>query len=117
MAMPATTENSFQLTPNAQRRIGVLLAKEKPGSYLRISVLGGGCSGFQYRFDFTDEAPADDDASFGEDGAKVVIDPTSLGFIKGAVLDYVVTLGNAEFQIKNPNATASCGCGNSFSVM
>lgn len=115
--MSLAPENSLEITPSAQRRIAVLLTKEKPGSYLRISVEGGGCSGFQYKFDFTDEATSDEDNAFGEDSAKVVIDTTSLGFIKGSVVDYVVTLGNAEFQITNPNATAKCGCGNSFSVM
>ncbi|MBN8531806.1 MAG: iron-sulfur cluster assembly accessory protein [Alphaproteobacteria bacterium] len=115
--MSLTPEHSLEITPGAQRRIAVLLTQEKPGSYLRISVEGGGCSGFQYKFDFTNEPITEEDASFGEEGGKVVIDTTSLGFIKGSVVDYVVTLGSAEFQITNPNATAKCGCGNSFSVM
>lgn len=101
----------FTVSPTAQARITHLLGDEPVGSRLRVSVLGGGCSGFQYRFDF-DPALAGDDRVFGN----VVIDETSLGLLGGSMLDYTEELGGAAFEIKNPNATASCGCGNSFSI-
>jgi iron-sulfur cluster insertion protein len=83
--------------------------------FLRIEVQGGGCSGFQYNYQF-DTTPQDGDFIIEKLGAKVVVDTTSLPFIEGSQLDYVETLGSAAFEIKNPNATANCGCGNSFSV-
>lgn len=109
---------SFDITENAARRVALLLEEEraaKPGARLRVSVLGGGCSGFQYNFEF-DEAMNPTDLLIQRNGAEVVIDDVSLGFLSGSVLDYVETLGEASFQIKNPNATAKCGCGNSFAV-
>ena len=113
------TENisSFGISDNAAVRVASLLTDEAPDSKLRISVNGGGCSGFQYHFDFDADPVAEDDLVIERDGAIVVIDQTSLQFVKGSVLDYVETLGASSFEITNPNATASCGCGNSFSVM
>lgn len=108
----------FDITDSAARQVALLLQEEraaKPGARLRVSVLGGGCSGFQYHFEF-DDAMADNDLLIEREGAAVVIDDVSLGFLEGSVLDYVETLGEASFQIKNPNATAKCGCGNSFAV-
>lgn len=82
---------------------------------LRIGVLGGGCSGFSYTFDFANEVN-DDDIVFERDNAKVVIDETSIPFLEGCEIDYVNEIIGSSFKINNPNATASCGCGTSFSV-
>lgn len=101
----------FSVSEAASARINHLLKTEPEGTHLRVSVEGGGCSGFQYHFDFTRER-ATDDLEFGP----VLVDATSMEFVKGSQLDYVETLGAAAFEIKNPNAKASCGCGNSFSV-
>lgn len=108
--------NPFTLSESAAARVAKLLVTEPAGSYLRVGVNGGGCSGFQYSFDFAQGPLAADDKRFGTAAAPVVVDAVSLGFLSGAMLDYVETLGAAAFEIKNPNAKASCGCGNSFSV-
>ncbi len=108
-------EAQFAISDSAAARIAHLLADEPAGTKLRVSVEGGGCSGFQYHFDFA-AGPQADDMVFGTPEAPVLVDTTSLEFVKGAMLDYVATLGAAAFEIKNPNASASCGCGNSFSV-
>ena len=109
-------EQQIQISDSAAKRIAYLLDTEPEGSVLRVSVLGGGCSGFQYHFDFDAKPPAEDDLMFEKETAKVIIDETSLGIINGSVIDYVETLGSSAFEIRNPNATASCGCGNSFAV-
>lgn len=106
---------SLTLTDSAAKKIAVLLADEGKGARLRVSVDGGGCNGFQYKFDF-DSKLNNDDIEIIKDNAKVIIDETSLEFIKGSELDYIVSLGAEHFEIKNPNAASSCGCGNSFSV-
>lgn len=106
----------FTVTPAASERIAKLLVGEPEGSRLRVAVEGGGCSGFQYHFTFDAAAPAADEIIVGAADAPVIIDEVSLQFIEGASLDYVATLGAAAFEIKNPLAKASCGCGNSFSV-
>lgn len=104
------------VTDSAAKRIAYLLTQgEQPGSRLRVSVNGGGCSGFQYQFDF-DTAQNEDDIIIDKAGVQVIIDTTSLEFMKGASIDYVETLGAAHFSITNPQASASCGCGNSFAV-
>lgn len=108
--------HTFALTDSAAARVAHLLKDEPEGSALRVSVLGGGCSGFQYHFDFDAKSPNEDDISFEQQGAKVLVDETSLELLEGSVLDYAETLYAAAFEIKNPNATANCGCGNSFSV-
>lgn len=108
-----TTE--FSVSPSAEARISELLADEPQGSFLRISVHGGGCSGFQYAFDFDTAFDAAEDLRV-ESAVPVVIDGVSLDLLRGSMLDYVETLGAAMFEIRNPNATASCGCGNSFAV-
>lgn len=106
----------FTITENAAKRIAHLAGQEPfPDAKLRIAVDGGGCSGFQYRYEFTAEKQADDTA-FERDGATILIDAMSLEFLKDSAVDYVETLGAAHFEIKNPNATANCGCGNSFAV-
>ncbi len=103
------------LTETAARRINEIVAGEPRNKLLRVSVEGGGCSGFQYKFDLVDER-ADDDTVLERDGATVLIDPVSLGFLEGSEIDFVDELIGASFQIRNPNATASCGCGTSFSI-
>ena len=107
--------SDFQITPRAFSRIAKIMTTEPEGSALRISVEGGGCSGFQYKFDITRDKQADDQIITGENAA-VFIDSVSLPFIEGAALDYVEDLIGSAFKIVNPNATASCGCGTSFSV-
>ena len=104
----------FNLSKEALERVKVLLKDEK-GSYFRISVLGGGCSGFQYDFSF-DKNPKDDDIIFKEGGIDYLIDKVSIDFLRGSTLQYVSELAGSYFQIKNPNATANCGCGTSFSI-
>jgi iron-sulfur cluster assembly accessory protein len=106
---------SFTVTERAARRIAQILAAEPKPSVLRVSVEGGGCSGFQYKFDIQ-EAPAADDIVIEQDGAKVVVDPVSLQYMDGSALDYVNDLIGASFKIENPQATAACGCGTSFSL-
>jgi iron-sulfur cluster insertion protein len=106
----------IQISDSAASRIAYLLGTEPEGSHLRVSVLGGGCSGFQYNFTFDTAALAPDDRLFEKSGAKVVVDETSLDILNQSMIDYVETLGSAAFEIKNPNATASCGCGNSFAM-
>jgi iron-sulfur cluster assembly accessory protein len=107
--------NSVNLTERAARRIGEILKGEPAGAMLRVSVEGGGCSGFQYKFDF-DHARAADDLVLSRDGATVLIDPVSVQFMAGAEIDFVDDLIGASFKINNPVATSSCGCGTSFSL-
>ena len=107
---------AFSISESAAARVAHLLKTEPAGTRLRVAVDGGGCSGFQYKYDFEQAGPAPDDKLFGTTDAPVIVDDISLGFISGAMLDYVETLGAASFEIKNPNAKSSCGCGNSFSV-
>src|SRR4051812_47058489 len=107
---------SVRLTERAARRIATILGAEPAGTSLRVSVEGGGCSGFQYRYDLVSDAPAADDIVLAREGAKVLIDPISLQYMGGAEIDFVDDLMGESFQIKNPLATASCGCGTSFSV-
>jgi len=103
------------LSESAARRIARILSREPTGTALRISVSGGGCSGFQYGFDL-DANIEPDDLVLERDGALVRVDPTSLDFMRGAVVDFVDDVMGQSFQVKNPNATASCGCGTSFSI-
>jgi iron-sulfur cluster assembly accessory protein len=109
------TMDNFRLSPAAAARIAEILAGEPGAKALRVEVLAGGCSGFQYKFDLTDTKAADD-LVIEQAGAKVFVDPTSLDFLAGAELDYKDTLMGAHFAVKNPIATSSCGCGTSFSV-
>ena len=103
------------LTENAARRISEIVANEPENRLLRVSVEGGGCSGFQYKFDLGPDK-AEDDTVLERNGATVLIDPVSLGFLEGSEIDFVDELIGASFQIRNPNASASCGCGTSFSL-
>lgn len=103
------------VSDRAVKRIAKVLAKEPEGAALRVSVEGGGCSGFQYNFAVTQER-CDDDLTLAREGATVLIDPVSVGFLAGAEIDFVDDLMGQAFRIKNPNARSSCGCGVSFSV-
>lgn len=105
---------SFSVTSRALSRVAKILSTEKADA-LRVSVEGGGCSGFQYRYDLVGGAEGEDLVIEG-DHAKVVVDPVSLPLLAGAQLDFVDDVMGQSFQIKNPNATASCGCGTSFSL-
>jgi iron-sulfur cluster assembly accessory protein len=113
--MHAQPSTDIEITANAARRIGEILASEPGGSMLRISVNGGGCSGFQYGFDI-DRSRQPDDIVVERDGATVLVDETSLQFLKGSVVDFVDDLMGQSFKIENPQATSSCGCGTSFSL-
>ena len=107
--------DNIRVTERAARRIGEILRREPPGSMLRVSVEGGGCSGFQYKFDI-DHTQADDDVVIRRDGATVLVDQISVGYLAGSEIDFVDDLIGASFRINNPKATASCGCGTSFSL-
>jgi iron-sulfur cluster assembly accessory protein len=103
------------VTDRAAQKIGQILQKEPAGTMLRVSVEGGGCSGFQYKFD-TARAKADDDVVIEKSGAIVLIDPVSLDYMAGSEIDFVDDLIGSSFKINNPKATASCGCGTSFAL-
>jgi iron-sulfur cluster assembly accessory protein len=106
---------SVTVSERAARRIGEILKSEPAGTMLRVSVEGGGCSGFQYKFGI-DHAQAADDLVIARDGATVLIDSVSVGYMAGSEIDFVDDLIGAAFKVKNPKATASCGCGTSFTV-
>ena len=109
------TQN-LTMTANAAKRVAALIAQEgDSGLMLRVSVSGGGCSGFQYGFSFDDTVNADD-RTFERDGVKLVVDEVSLDLLAGSEIDYVEELIGASFQINNPQATSSCGCGTSFAI-
>jgi len=106
----------FSLTARAAKRIAFLIEREGgDGLMLRVSVSGGGCSGFQYGFSF-DDTVNPDDRTFQRDGVTAVVDETSLELLAGAEVDFVEDLGGAAFKVNNPNATSSCGCGSSFAI-
>ncbi len=110
-----TVTPAVSMTESAAKRIAFLLSHEAADAKLRVSVTGGGCSGFQYAFDFDPQVNADD-LLIERDGAQVLIDEMSLEFMVGAEIDYVNDLMTAAFRINNPNAVAGCGCGTSFSI-
>ncbi len=107
---------AISLSANAARRIAWMIEREaQDGLMLRVAVSGGGCSGFQYGFSF-DDTVNPDDRTFERDGVTAVVDEASLELLTGSEVDYVEDLVGASFQIKNPNAASSCGCGSSFSI-
>jgi iron-sulfur cluster assembly accessory protein len=110
-----TGMKSVEMTEAAAKRIGAIIEREPGKIALRITVEGGGCSGFSYKMDLTD-ARNDDDIAIERDGATVLIDDLSLVYMGGSVIDFVDDLIGQSFQIRNPNAVASCGCGTSFSI-
>ena len=107
-------DNKIEVTESAQNHINKILISEN-SQFFRITVLGGGCAGFQYKFDFSKQAN-DDDILFEYKDVKVLIDKTSIELIKGSKIDYVNELIGSSFKISNPQASSSCGCGTSFSV-
>ncbi len=109
MAEPLT------LTDSAAKRVAAIAARQSKPAILRLSVEGGGCSGFQYKFDLADGPEADDSVS-ETDGVKLVVDPVSLDLIGGSTVDFVESLGGAAFKVDNPQAAAGCGCGSSFGI-
>ena len=109
------TETNITVSERAARRIGEILKSEGNGAMLRISVEGGGCSGFQYKFD-VERAKTDDDLVIEQDNAVVLVDSASQPFLAGSQVDFVDDLIGQSFQIRNPHATASCGCGTSFAL-
>lgn len=111
--MDVTTD--VTVTERAARRLNEIAQNEPANPMLRISVEGGGCSGFQYKFDLIGRTEPDD-IVIEREGARVVIDPVSIAYLGGSEIDFVDDLIGAAFRIKNPNATASCGCGTSFSI-
>ena len=107
--------HTLTLTEAAAARVGLIAQKQNRAAILRLSVEGGGCSGFQYKFDLED-ALAEDDCISETDAVKLVVDPVSLELVAGSVVDYVESLGGAAFRVENPNAAAGCGCGSSFGI-
>ncbi|MET1756899.1 iron-sulfur cluster insertion protein ErpA [Novosphingobium sp. RD2P27] len=103
------------LSPSAAARVAAIASKQDKPAILRLSVEGGGCSGFQYKFGLADAADPDDLVA-ETDGVKLVVDDMSLELVAGCTVDYVETLGGAAFRVENPNASAGCGCGSSFAV-
>ena len=103
------------ITERAAKKIGQILKSEPSGTMLRLSVQGGGCSGFQYKFD-VENARADDDVLIERDGVTMLIDPVSLQYLAGSEVDFVDDLIGASFKVNNPQAKTSCGCGTSFSL-
>jgi iron-sulfur cluster assembly protein len=115
MSEAATIDASVTLSPSAAKRINRITAGQPVGTMLRVEVIGGGCSGFSYRFGFAQRANADD-AVIERDGARVAIDAASQPVLAGSEIDFVEEVIGASFQVHNPNATSACGCGTSFSV-
>lgn len=107
--------NTPTLTSAAADRVGAIASKQGKPAILRLSVEGGGCSGFQYKFDLADGAEADDLVSETA-GVKLVVDPVSLDLVSGSIVDFVESLGGAAFKVENPQAAAGCGCGSSFGI-
>lgn len=103
------------LSPSAAARVAAIAAKQAKPAILRLAVEGGGCSGFQYKFELA-ETPEADDSVAETDGVRLVVDPVSLELVAGCMVDYVESLGGAAFRVENPQATAGCGCGSSFAV-
>ena len=116
-AMQNTTEENTSVTmsESAAKRVAKIISGEKDKNALRVSVEGGGCSGFSYKFDLV-SSHNDDDLIIEREGATVLIDSVSVMYMEGSEIDFVDDLMGQSFQIKNPNATASCGCGTSFSI-
>ncbi len=106
---------TLTLTPAAAQRIATIALKQTKPAILRLSVEGGGCSGFQYKFEMA-EGPDGDDMVSETDGVKLLVDPVSLDLVGGSVVDFVESLSGAAFRVENPNAAAGCGCGSSFGI-
>ena len=107
--------NEISLTENAARRVAWIAERQSKPAILRLAVDGGGCAGFTYRFELTDQAEGDDTVA-DTDGVKLVVDPVSLDLVRGSAVDFIEDLNGAAFKVLNPNAQSGCGCGSSFSV-
>lgn len=105
----------IDISPSAAARVAAIATKQGKPAILRLSVEGGGCSGFQYKFGLADIAE-DGDLSVERDGVTLLVDDVSIDLVRGSLVDFVSDLGGAAFKVTNPNATAGCGCGTSFSV-
>ncbi len=113
--MTVETTTPVSVSPRAAKRIAAILSKEPAGAMLRVAVEGGGCSGFQYKFDIV-TAREEDDLVLDANGHSVLVDSVSVDYMAGSVIDFSDELIGAAFKIENPNATAACGCGTSFSL-
>jgi iron-sulfur cluster insertion protein len=113
--MDTRTQTDISLSPSAAARVAAIAEKQQKPAILRLSVEGGGCSGFQYRFGLADSIDADDTVA-QTDGVQLVVDSISLDLVRGSRVDFVESLGGAAFRVENPNAAAGCGCGSSFAV-
>ena len=109
------SQQAITLTENAARRVAAIAERQSRPAILRLSVDGGGCAGFTYKFELSDE-PEDDDTISETDGVQLIVDGVSLDLLRGSAVDYVEDLGGASFRVTNPNAASGCGCGSSFSV-
>jgi len=109
------TEPDIILTDSAARRVAAIAERQGKAAILRLSVDGGGCAGFTYKFGLAD-APDSDDTVAETGGVKLLVDPISLDLVRGSAVDFVEDLGGAAFKVTNPNAASGCGCGSSFSV-
>jgi iron-sulfur cluster assembly accessory protein len=106
---------TIALTESAAARVAAIAERQNKPAILRLSVDGGGCAGFQYRFGLADGIDADDSVA-ERDGVRLVVDPVSLDLVSGAEVDFVQNMGGAAFRVSNPNAASGCGCGTSFSI-
>lgn len=107
--------SDIALSPSAAARVAAIAQRQEKPAILRLSVDGGGCAGFTYRFELAQAVEADD-AVAKEDGVTLVVDPVTLDLVRGSTVDFVESLGGAAFQVTNPNAASGCGCGTSFSI-
>jgi iron-sulfur cluster insertion protein len=107
--------SEVELTPSAAARVAVIASKQGKPAILRLSVDGGGCAGFQYKFGLADAVESDDIVA-EESGVRLVVDAVSLDLVRGSAVDYVENMGGASFRVTNPNAASGCGCGTSFSI-
>ncbi len=113
--MDASTLLTMTLSPSAAARVVVIASKLGKPAILRLSVEGGGCSGFQYKFGLAD-APESDDLVVERGGVRLLVDAISLDLVAGSEVDYIESLGGSAFKVTNPNAASGCGCGSSFAI-
>ena len=107
--------SEVELTPSAAARVAAIASKQGKPAILRLSVDGGGCAGFQYKFGLADTVENDDTVA-EQDGVRLVVDSVSLDLVRGSAVDFVQNMGGASFRVTNPNAASGCGCGTSFSI-
>ncbi len=110
-----TSSDAVMLSPAAAARVSAIAAKQSKPAMLRLAVDGGGCSGFSYRFEMAETIASDDNVT-ERDGVKLLVDDVSLDLLRGAMVDYVESLGGSSFKVTNPNAASGCGCGSSFGI-